>query len=135
MSYSSDSSGDTFSRCLDHLFTTVTHPNGCEYTYEEVENGTQRAVSAYYVWRLRTGRANNPSYRVINVLSHFFGVTPAYFFHRDKQVEDRVGDMVQNNLVNCLHDPLVFEIIQRASRLNEKGRQAVLLALDFLEQS
>lgn len=135
MSDSSDSSGGTFSRRLDHLFTTVTHPDGRGYTYEEVKNGTQQAVSAYYVWRLRTGRASNPSYRVINVLSDFFGVSPAYFFQRDKQVEEQAGDIAHNNLVNCLREPFVCEIVQGAFRLKEHGRQVVLLMLDFMEQA
>jgi hypothetical protein len=44
-----------------------------------VQDGTSKAVTAGYIWRLRVGKATNPGYDVIQALAHFFGVDPACF--------------------------------------------------------
>ena len=70
---------------LDHLFQTVHPKDRGPYTGAEVAEAINRAagesvISATYVWQLRTGRRDNPTYRHLIAISRFFGVSPMYFF-------------------------------------------------------
>jgi hypothetical protein len=123
---------NNFAYRLDYLFKTVTQPDGSEYTYEDVQQGTNKAVTAAYVWRLRTGKATNPGYWIIKALSDFFGVDPNYFFQDDTQtlVEDRVN----MNLAERFQDSSVRDVALRASELDEAGRQAILGMIDYILQ-
>lgn len=121
-----------FARRLDQLFSSITLPDGREYTYEEVQNGTQRAVTAAYIWRLRTGKARNPGYRVIKALSHFFGVSPGYFFTSDDQPEEMPNEAVNQNLADLFEDATLRQIALSASKMDEAGRQAILRILDYI---
>jgi transcriptional regulator with XRE-family HTH domain len=123
---------DKFSRRLDYLFKRVTHSDGREYTYDEVQRGTDKAVTAQYIWRLRTGKAKNPSYMVIVALSDFFGVEPAYFFEHEEEAKSLAEDVAYEQLVKHIRDTHVEDIAMRASQLNESGRKAILGMLDFI---
>ncbi|MFN2114223.1 MAG: helix-turn-helix domain-containing protein [Anaerolineae bacterium] len=104
---------DTVSEKIDHLFRTVRRDDGREYTYEDVERGTDGRVSRSYVWKLRHGRNRNPSLDVIEAFAQFFSVPPSYFF----------GDGLVSNadarraalLAGMLKDP-------SSAHLAEKGR-------------
>jgi hypothetical protein len=55
------------------------------YTPAEVaaaikETAGERIASGTYLWQLRTGRKDNPTYKVLMGLGGFFGVSPTYFF-------------------------------------------------------
>ena len=74
---------------IDRLFRTNLSPRGREYTYREVAaavsggDGARRngeAISAAYVWGLRTGVKDNPTMRHLQALARFFQVSPSYFF-------------------------------------------------------
>lgn len=120
----------TFAEKLDHLFETVTKPDGTEYTHEEVEDGTNKAVTASYIWRLRTGKARNPGYRVIKALSDFFNVEPNYFF-RDEVTEE---SLARSNLAKRLQNADVEGIALRASELDEAGKRALLGMIEYIQQ-
>src|SRR5438093_3277208 len=72
---------------LEHLFRTVRRPDRREYSNEEVASailGEQgETISSSYIWYLRTGQRDNPTFKHINALARFFGVPPAYFFDDD----------------------------------------------------
>ena len=121
---------ETFSEKLDHLFKTVIKPDGTEYTYEEVEEGTGKAMTASYIWRLRTGKARNPGYRVIKALSDFFNVEPNYFF-RDGTTEE---SLARSNLAKRLEIAGVEGIALRASEMDEAGKQALLEMIEYIRQ-
>jgi transcriptional regulator with XRE-family HTH domain len=59
---------------LNDLFETT------GVTYRQVVKGTRGIVKETYLWQLRSGRARNPSYKVIAALACFFDVRPGYFF-------------------------------------------------------
>jgi transcriptional regulator with XRE-family HTH domain len=120
-----------FAARLDRLFRTVTKPDRTEYTYEEVQEGSGRAVTAAYIWRLRTGKAKNPGYSVIKALSDFFQVEPNYFFLDDDTV-DRM--LAQAKITKRLQEEDVETIALRASELDEAGRHALLGMIDYIRQ-
>jgi transcriptional regulator with XRE-family HTH domain len=127
-----DDTNDDFAQRLDHLFKQFTHPDGSEFSYEEVQNGTGKAVTAAYIWRLRTGKASNPGYWVIKALSDFFGVDPNYFFQDEKKAKEIASKQVNVDLAKQLQENSVKDIALRASKLDEDGRQAILGMIDYI---
>lgn len=74
-----------FARRLDHLMRTV-YPEGRKpYSNAEVADAINAAAGEQvaggtYIWQLRKGLKDNPTYKVVTGLSRLFGVSPAYFF-------------------------------------------------------
>lgn len=128
----SKNTGPDFAQRLDYLFKHITHPDGREYSYDEVQRGTGRAVTAAYIWRLRTGKAKNPGYWVIKALSDFFGIDPNYFFQDEKQAIEMADKKARTNLAEYLQDNTVKDIALRASELDEAGQQAILSMIDYI---
>jgi transcriptional regulator with XRE-family HTH domain len=73
----------TFAQKLDRLFKTVTKPNGEEYSLEEIQVATNKAITTSYIYRLRAGKSTNPTMDKVKALADFFGVDPAYFFSEE----------------------------------------------------
>lgn len=69
---------------VDHLFRTVTRPNGKPYTYQQVAAGT--GLNFSYIRKLRVGKVSSPSREVLQKLGAFFGVPPDYWFRPDLTV-------------------------------------------------
>jgi len=113
---------------LDLLFKTCTKPNGKEYTYQEVEAGTQGAVSSTYVWKLRTGKNTNPGYRVLQALSDFFSVSPSYFF--DGQVSAQ--HLEHMRLAANLRDEGLQRIAMSAGGLDDTGKALVVQLIEYI---
>jgi transcriptional regulator with XRE-family HTH domain len=65
---------------VDHLFKTRRRPDGKEYTYQEVENATDKRLSASYIRKLREGMIRNPGRDALMELCFFFRVPASYFF-------------------------------------------------------
>ncbi len=130
----SEEAGNDFARRLDYLFKHITQPDGSEYSYEEVQNGTSKAVTAAYIWRLRTGKATNPGYWVIKALSDFFGVDPNYFFQDEEQAKTMAEERANANLAARFQESSVKDIALRASELDEAGRQTLLDMIDYILQ-
>jgi transcriptional regulator with XRE-family HTH domain len=117
---------------INRLFETFTKPDGSEYTYREVEDGTNRAVTAAYVWRLRTGKAENPGYRVLAALCRFFEVSITYFFSEEPEAEVYVKEL---RLARALHEEGVAHLARRAGELDEEGRNAVLEMIEYVRKA
>jgi len=121
----------TLAEKIDLLFKNFTHRDGKEFTYQEVEEGTDRAVTGAYVWKLRTGKAENPGYRVLKALSDFFDVPVTYFF--EEQVTE---EYVQNlKLAADLQKTGVADIALRASDLNETGKETILGMIEYVRKA
>lgn len=121
----------TLAEKIDLLFRTFKKPDGEEFTYQEVEEGTHKAVTGAYVWKLRTGKGENPGYRVLEALSDFFGVPVSYFFEEQVTEED-----VQNlKLATELRKAGVAHIALRASDLDKAGKRAVLEMIEYIRKA
>jgi transcriptional regulator with XRE-family HTH domain len=111
---------------LEHLFRTVHPEDRGPYTPAEVaeainDGGGDETISATYLWQLRTGRRDNPTYRHLIALSRFFGVSPAYFF--DDAETERGG--VPDEMAVALTDDIVRDIALRAAGLSEQSLRAI----------
>lgn len=110
---------------LDYLFRTVREPGRREYSNEEVAAAIARdqrvTISASYIWYLRTGQRDNPTFKHLNALARFFGVPPAYFFDDDTsaQVEAELA------LLAAMKDAGVRDLALRAAGLSPKSLEAI----------
>jgi len=121
----------TLAEKIDLLFKTFRKPDGSQYTYQEVEEGTGKAITGAYVWKLRTGKAENPSYKVLKVLSDFFEVPVSFFFEEEVSEE-----YLQNlKLATQLREAGVQHIALRAGDLDEAGKRAVLEMIEYVRKA
>jgi transcriptional regulator with XRE-family HTH domain len=120
----------TLAQRIDLLFKTCRNEDGKEFTYVDVQTGSNKAVTAPYVWKLRTGEAQNPSLRVMKALSAFFGVPCEYFFGDDVTQ----WDTHNLRLAHGLRQAGLAEIALSASELDREGRQIVLNLIDHMRQ-
>jgi transcriptional regulator with XRE-family HTH domain len=107
---------------LERLFDEVRKPNGSKYTQTEVVKGTNDVLTRVYLWKLRTGRATNPGFHIIQAIAHFFEVDPRYFFESE---EPSKGSTTEE-------PTLVDKIALRSGELDEEGRQTVLNMIDYI---
>jgi len=128
---------------LDHLFGTVRRRNGQEFSYEEVAATISSGgvvISQSYIWQLRKGKRDNPTFKHLQALADFFGVPPAYFF--DDDVTDRVNQQLealrveQHRLTELANADKGRAIAMRAGELTPDRRQLVenLLEVVWREQ-
>src|SRR5215475_7494362 len=111
---------------LDLLFRTVHPQDRKPYTSAEVAKAIndaagENAISAGYVWQLRTGRRDNPTYRQLIAISRFFDVSPTFFF---EEAEPRRGE-VPADAALALKDDAVREIALRAAGLSEGSLRTI----------
>ncbi|WP_031511377.1 helix-turn-helix domain-containing protein [Streptomyces megasporus] len=121
---------DTFVARLNHLFETVHPPHRGAYSNQEVaellrERGGE-TISHVYLWKLRTGRATNPSRRQLETLAAFFGVPVGYFF--DDATAARVDAELE--VVQHLRDSGVQRVATRVAGLSPQSLEQVLAAIE-----
>lgn len=96
-----------FTERLNRLFEERRKPDGKRYTQTEFIRGIDGLITRVYLWKLRTGRATNPSYDVLKAIAGFFGVDVNYFFGEEQ-------------------DEVVMRIARGAEALDQDGRRQVL---------
>ncbi len=82
---------------VDHLFRTITRPDGKPYTYEQVAAGT--GLNFSYLRKLRVGKVASPSRKVLERLTTFFGITPDYWFRSDHTLPPDIQERHQLGLL------------------------------------
>jgi transcriptional regulator with XRE-family HTH domain len=113
-------------RRLDHLFRAVRPKDRGPYTPAEVAaainaEAGEHMIGATYVWQLKTGRRDNPTYKHLLALSRFFGVSPMYFF--DEAEAERGA--IPPEVTAALKDDEVREIALRTAGLSEHSLKAI----------
>ncbi|MGC1376663.1 MAG: helix-turn-helix domain-containing protein [Anaerolineales bacterium] len=74
----------SFAQKLEYLFQHKTRPDGTPYTPADILRATNGVLTRIHLWKLRTGKAANPSFRVIQSLADAFDVPPGYFFENNE---------------------------------------------------
>jgi len=113
----------TFAQKLEKLFKTITKSNGEEYSREEIEVGTNKAITSSYLYRLRTGKSTNPTIDKVQAIADFFNIDPAYFFEED----DKEPTPDPNRLV--------ANIAFRASHMDMKAVEDMLQMIKTLREA
>lgn len=120
---------------LDHLFQTIRRPNGEQFSYEEVAatiTATGEQISQGYIWALRKGKKDNPTYKHLQALADFFGVPPAYFF--DDTEANRIDQQLkalQTQQASLATDEAQL-VAMRASELTPGRRKLITDLLDVV---
>lgn len=115
---------EVFSNRLNQLFETARRQDGKRFTQEEVVRGSKGTLSRVYLWKLRTGRAKNPSMRVVQALADSFGVSVDFF-----TCPEGGSDIDQSSRVD---DPVVAQICEKYCQLDAQGRRVILNLADYL---
>ncbi|WP_207400927.1 helix-turn-helix domain-containing protein [Actinomadura roseirufa] len=128
-------------RKIDYLFRRM-HPSGRgPYSLQEaatkVEELTGEKISHNTLWKLRTGKHDNPTKRVLEALASFFGVPPSYFFDDEvfRAVEEQIEllTLLRDTGVRTAHlrsflqlspeaQQLVGALIESTARLEQRAK-------------
>jgi len=119
---------ETFAEKLNRLFEEKRKPDGTQYTQTEVIESTKGVLTRVYLWKLLTGRASNPGFRVIQVLTEFFGIDPNYFFESD-EIKTALAIDEQKR------DAFLDQVALRAPELDDDAKHAVLLMIESILKS
>lgn len=116
---------------LEHLFQTTRGDDGQPLSAADVAAAINAAagehvIGATYVWQLKTGRRDNPTYKHLLALSRFFGVPPTYFFDE----ADLERGAIPPDVAAALRDDDVREIALRAAGLSERTLKALRSMID-----
>ncbi|MEJ5869379.1 transcriptional regulator [Pseudokineococcus sp. 5B2Z-1] len=114
----------TLAEKIDRLFKTVRRSGEPEATYREVANtivARGGAISASYIWQLRTGVKDNPTMKHLQALADYFQVSPAYFL--DDEEAARIDSELE--LLAAMRDADVRAISLRASELSPSSLRLV----------
>ncbi len=115
-----------FAKKLNTLFEKKTKLDGTKYTQEEVIEGTNGVLTRAYLWKLRTGRAKNPGFNIVQALANFFEVDINYF----QATEDKEQELLEQAKKN----KLISEVALRASMYSEETVLAILTMMEYIEQ-
>jgi transcriptional regulator with XRE-family HTH domain len=120
---------DDIAERLDLLFRTVTKEGGKEYSYREIEELAGGAITSTSIWKLRTGRTQNPSLKTLQALATAFQVPVSYFF-----VEEVTEDDIRAYLQQYHDEKMVEQIALRAKDLDDNGKQAILDMINYVRR-
>lgn len=119
---------------VDWLFQTITHTDGIEYTFQEVDAGTAahgHRLTTTAIWKIRRGETKNPGYLALRSLARFFGVPVSFFY--DESLDEETLDRYR--MATALQRPRVAEIAFRASKLDDDVQQVVLEMMKHMASS
>jgi len=97
------------------------------YTQEEVIRGTQGVLTRAYLWKLRTGRAKNPGFNIVQALADFFEVDINYFRTDASQPEEIIE--------KSLRDDLLEELVLRASMYSDETIKVIISMMEYIEKN
>lgn len=109
---------------LDLLFEMAKEKAGRKLGAGTVADGInaaagEKVIDQTYIWQLRTGRKDNPSYNVLGQLARYFGVSPAFFFPDDPTLT------VGANLQAALSDERVRDLALATTGLSDPSIDAI----------
>ena len=111
---------------LDLLFRIASQKAGKKIGAGTVADGInaaagEKVIEQSYIWQVRTGRKDNPSYKVLAQLAGYFGVHPAFFFPDD--AENAIDPDVQV----ALRDERIRNLVLLAVGLSDPSIEAVTM--------
>ena len=107
---------------LNRLFDNVPKPGGGLYSNEAAAQALAElgvSVTAQHLWHLRTGKRDNPSFRLLEGIARVFGVPIAYF--SDEETERQVAEQMAT--LASLRDSGVKSLLMRAQGVSPENVQ------------
>ena len=110
---------------LDELLKVARAKDGSKHTPASVADAInaqagEKVIDKTYIWQLRKGKKDNPSYNVLILLAKFFGVSPLYFFPDDADAPE-----IEQPLRAALSDPAIRELVTLSVGLSERSLEAI----------
>ena len=125
----------TLAEKTEWLFQNVRNPeDGQPYSNARIAAKIERlsgfSVTPTTVWNIRTGKSDNPSWRLIEGLAKAFGVTPMYF------TDDEATQQTQEELalLAALRDAGVRNLALRAAGLSPESLATVRELIERVRQ-
>lgn len=116
-----------FAEKLNMLFEMKRKNDGFKYSQEDVIQGTNGVLTRAYLWKLRTGRAKNPGFNIVQALADFFEVNINYFRTDESQPEEIVEKSVRHELLE--------QMSLRASMHSDDTIKAIISMMDYIEKN
>ncbi|MFD9890072.1 XRE family transcriptional regulator [Amycolatopsis sp. NPDC059027] len=125
--------GSTLADRLNYLFDTVQDGRLMRpYTNGEVARAVVAAggsLSENYLWMLRNGQKDNPTFKHLKAIADFFGVPAGYFF--DDAVEGRLRDQLAA-LKAATGSGDIRLMASRAGELSPENRRKIVDMVDMV---
>ena len=118
---------------LDLLFENFRRPDGKKYSYLDVQNGTDGAMTAGYVWKLHTGKGTNPSYKTLEAICRFFDVPIDYFASDETVSPERYARELK--IARALRKAGVEQVALRVSDLDEAARRDIMAMIEYARRA
>ncbi|WP_020498873.1 hypothetical protein [Sciscionella marina] len=125
-----ESEGPPFSVLLNLLFHLKRHPDGREYTNQEVSDwcaAQGNPLSRVGIYNLREGNSRNPSLKNASILAQFFEVSISWFVEED----EARSIAAQLKVLAKIRDSRLQTVAGRADKLSPEG---LLEAMEHVEQ-
>jgi transcriptional regulator with XRE-family HTH domain len=110
---------------IEALFASVREPDGGPHPAEVAAAintaAGEHVISPTYLWQLRTGRRDNPTYKHLVALARYFDVSPAFFFD---EAESGRGAIPPEAALAMRYDE-IRQIAIEAAGLSPRSRQAI----------
>lgn len=111
---------------LDLLFRIASEKAGRKIGAGVVAEGInaaagEKVIEQSYIWQVRTGRKDNPSYKVLAQLAGYFGVHPAFFFPDDSE------NAIEPDLQVALRDERIRNLALLVVGLSDPSIEAVTM--------
>lgn len=116
-----------FADKFNMLFEMKRKSDGSKYSQEDVIQGTKGVLTRAYLWKLRTGRAKNPGFNIVQALADFFEVDINFFRTDESQPEEIVEKSVR--------DELLEQMSLRASMHSDDTIKAIISMMDYIEKN
>lgn len=108
----------SFSERLELAFQTVKKPDGSEFSNYDVQRGTDGAITASYVARLRSGSASNPTIKVVQGIAQFFGLPASFFIDEEASTEsDSVGIALRTLTEDSIEQQFLLDALDAIRKL------------------
>ncbi|RJQ75379.1 XRE family transcriptional regulator [Pseudonocardiaceae bacterium YIM PH 21723] len=119
--------GTSLADRINYLFDTIRDGRLMRpYTNGEVAKAIAAkggSISENYLWMLRNGTKDNPTYKHLQAIADFFGVPAGYFF--DDAVESRLRDQLAT-LKAATGSGDIRLMARRAGELSAESRQKIV---------
>jgi hypothetical protein len=108
------------SQKFEKLLDSYRHPDGSQWTGQQLDEATDGLVPRSYIVNLWKGRIRSLGYEKMAAIANAMGFPPAAWF------EDGTDSALDWGLAGALRDEAVRDTVREMSRLSKRERRLVL---------
>jgi transcriptional regulator with XRE-family HTH domain len=105
---------------FEKLLDSYRHPDGSQWTGQQIDEATEGLVTRSYVTNLRKSRIKSPGHDKLAAIAKAMGFPPSAWF------EDGTDSALDWGLAGALRDEATRETVREMSRLSRRERRLVL---------